>query len=146
MKFKNWARIFAEISQEQEVMTTLGNVKITKDSLEVEGSIKLDGRVVGNIFSSENIYIGRSRHVECNLEAKYVQVEGEVRGRTRAQERIENLSGGRIFGEVFTPHLDVEGSFHGRCNVEDKIEEKIEKAAEKEEKEVAEGDKDNIRI
>jgi cytoskeletal protein CcmA (bactofilin family) len=142
--FKDWVTSFK--GEKEKVMTTLGNVKITKESLEVEGSIRLNGQVVGNIFSSENIYIGKNSHVECNLEAKYVQVEGEVRGRITAKERIEILSGGRIFGEVFAPHLDVEGSFHGKCNVEEKAEEKIEKTAEKEEKDVAEENRKNIWI
>jgi cytoskeletal protein CcmA (bactofilin family) len=142
--FKNWVTSFK--GEKERVMTTLGNVKITKQSLEVEGSIRLDGQVVGNIFSSENIYIGKNSHVECNLDAKYVQVEGEVRGRITAKERIEILSGGRIFGDVFTPHLDVEGSFHGKCNVEKEAEEKIENAVEKKETEAAEGNRKSMEI
>jgi cytoskeletal protein CcmA (bactofilin family) len=143
-KMKNFKALVTSFKGEKEgVVTTLGNVKITKESLEVEGSIRLNGQVVGNIFSSENIYIGKYSHVECNLEAKYVQVEGEVKGRITAKERIEVLSGGRIFGDVFAPHLDVEGSFHGKCNVEEKGEEKMDKTGEKD---VPEGNRKNIAI
>jgi len=131
--FKDWIKSFK--GEEEKVMTTLGNVKITKESLEVEGSIRIKGQVlVGKISSSGNIYISKNSQVECDLEAKYVKVEGEVRGRITAKERIEIPSSGRVFGGVFTPHLDVEGSFHGKCNVE----EKVEKTGEKEEKDVAE--------
>ena len=146
--FKDWITSFKDLiasfkGEKEKVMTTLGNVKITKESLEVKGSIRLNGQVVvGNISSSENIYISKNSQVECNLEAKYVKVEGEVRGRITAKERIEIPSGGRVFGGVFTPHLDVEGSFHGKCNVE----EKVEKTGKKEEKDVAEENRKNMGI
>lgn len=144
--FKDWITSFKDwmtsIKEEKEKVTiTLGNVKITKEGLEVEGSIRLNGQVaVANISSSENIYISKNSQVECNLEAKYVKVEGEVRGRITAKERIEIQSGGRVFGVVFTPHLDVEGSFHGKCN----IEEKVEKTEEKEGKDAAEENRENM--
>ena len=139
--FKDWIKSFK--GEEEKVMTSLGNVKITKESLEVEGSIRIEGQVlVGKISSSGNIYISKNSQVECDLEAKYVKVEGEVRGRITAKERIEIPSGGRVFGGVFTPHLDVEGSFHGKCNVE----EKVEKTGEKEEKDVAEEHRKNMGI
>jgi cytoskeletal protein CcmA (bactofilin family) len=132
-------RIVSHKGEKEKVMTTLGNVKITKEGLEVQGNIRLNGQVVvENIFSSESIYISKNSQVECNLEAKYVKVEGEVKGRIIAKERIEILSGGKVFGGIFTPHLDVEGSFHGKCNVEEKSRKNVEKIEEKVEEKVEE--------
>jgi cytoskeletal protein CcmA (bactofilin family) len=53
-----------------------------------EGSIRIDGKLVGDIFAKANAAVGVTGVVEGNIEAKHVSVAGRVTGKIVASGKL----------------------------------------------------------
>jgi cytoskeletal protein CcmA (bactofilin family) len=53
-----------------------------------EGSIRIDGKLVGDIFAKANAAVGATGVVEGNIEAKHVSVAGRVTGNIVASAKL----------------------------------------------------------
>jgi cytoskeletal protein CcmA (bactofilin family) len=83
------------------------------------GTVMLNGKLTGEIFSEDTLIIGEKGVVHANVRAGIVLVSGEVRGNILATERVELRGTARVYGDVEAPVVVVEEGvvFEGHCRM-----------------------------
>ncbi len=101
------------------VDTLLGVGSDFKGQINAKGTIRVDGRVEGNISSEEGVIIGDKGVVKGNLSAKAIMISGKVTGNVIATKRLEITPTGQLQGDISTPRLAIaEGViFKGNCDM-----------------------------
>src|SRR5712691_8644200 len=80
--------------------------------LKIEGSVRVEGQLAGEIESTETVHIAEGADVDAKVAADYVVIAGTFRGEIICQERLELMSTSRIFGELIAKSITVqEGAF-----------------------------------
>jgi len=107
------------------IETLIGKNCEVKGSLQCRGTIRVDGRVEGNVTSSEGIIVGDNAKIKGDIEAKNVMLGGRVTGDIIAHNKLEVLPTGKLYGDIRTPRLAIaEGVvFEGTCEMEKAIQE-----------------------
>ena len=108
-----------EKSQEM-INSVIGQGSVLKGTAEIQGSIRIDGEVEGNLTVSEAIVVGKSGVLRADIKAKTVVVGGRVLGNVSATKRIELEAGSHLEGDVHTSCLVMaEGVFfQGNCRMD----------------------------
>lgn len=103
-----------------EVHAYFGKGSRISGKLNFEGTVRVDGKVEGEIYAKDTLIIGESADVTAEIRATNVTIRGLVRGDVHALARIEILPPGRLYGNISTPSLVVgEGViFEGSCTME----------------------------
>ncbi len=84
----------------------LGKNSDFKGELKVQGTLRVDGRVDGQV-DVDNVILSESAVVKGEVKAKKVIIGGAIDGNVRAQELVEVKSKGRVLGDIFTPKLAI---------------------------------------
>lgn len=69
-------------------MNIIGAGTVVEGKIRSQGSVRIDGKLVGEVTASESLAVGTSGEVEGNVTAKNVTVGGKVRGIINAAEKI----------------------------------------------------------
>lgn len=91
--------------QGQTVIST--DVEIT-GTVRSTGSIRIDGKLDGELLCEKDALIGKSAVIKGNLAVTSVVVEGAVNGNIVARDRIELKTSARITGDIKAKRLSVE--------------------------------------
>jgi len=83
------------------------------------GTVLLNGKLQGEIVTSDALIIGEKGVVNATIRAGSVVVKGEVVGNVLASERVELKQGSRVFGDLETPVVVIEEGvlFEGHCRM-----------------------------
>ncbi len=106
----------SEISNE---LNLIGPGTIIEGKLRSRGNIRIDGKVVGELYASETISVGLSGEVEGSVSAKNVSIGGKVRGSINAQEKLIFENKAVVQGDIKAARLVIdEGAiFDGNCSM-----------------------------
>ena len=90
--------------------------------LTFEGSVRIDGKFAGEIFTNDILLIGEEAVVKAEIEAGTVVVSGTVEGNIAAKKLVEVKAPAIIRGNIKTPSLTIEQGviFQGHCAMEEK--------------------------
>jgi cytoskeletal protein CcmA (bactofilin family) len=101
------------------VDTILGAGSDFKGQINAKGTIRIDGKIEGNVSSEEGVIIGEKGLIKGNISAKTVLVSGKVSGNVTAAKRLEIMPAGQLQGDIHTPRLAIaEGViFKGNCDM-----------------------------
>src|SRR2546426_9020857 len=96
---------------------------VFEGKLRTPGSIRVDGKIVGEISAAQNISIGNGGEVDGNLSAKNVTIGGKMKGVISAQEKLVFEAKAMVRGEIHAARLVIdEGAmFDGKCTMSEKI-------------------------
>lgn len=105
---------------EGEITTLLGRGSEFQGKLTFEGTVRIDGKVSGEIFSDDVLVVGESAQVSAEIEVGVIIVEGSVTGNIRAKRSVELHAPARIHGNIETPSLFVDKGvvFEGNSKME----------------------------
>jgi cytoskeletal protein CcmA (bactofilin family) len=100
--------------------TFLGKGTIFKGTLTFEGTVRIDGRLEGEIHTKGTVIIGEAAIIEGDVDAATVISGGKVTGNLVASKKVELLAPGSLIGAVKTPLLSLEEgvTFSGNCEAE----------------------------
>jgi cytoskeletal protein CcmA (bactofilin family) len=103
-----------------EINTLLGRGSEFEGKLTFEGTVRVDGRLKGEVFSDDILVIGEGAHVEAEIDIGEIIIQGTVVGNIRAKRGIEIHAPGRVKGDLTTPELQVDKGviFEGRSFME----------------------------
>ncbi len=103
-----------------EINTLLGKGSEFEGKLTFEGTVRIDGRLSGEIFSDDVLVIGEGAEVSAEIEVGVIIVEGNVNGNIRAKRAVELHAPARVRGNIETPSLYVDKGviFEGNCKME----------------------------
>ena len=85
--------------------------------LEFEDTMRIDGRFNGKIQSKNELIVGESANIDGEIHVGRIAVSGTVKGKIKADQRIEIHRTGRVFCDIETPTLLIEEGalFQGQC-------------------------------
>ncbi len=91
-----------------------------------ENSIKIDGKVKGNIEIKKSVILGKNSTVEGNIESNSAVIYGKVTGNITAKNTVlKNM--GRVEGDIDTHTIEIEAG--GVCNGKLMMQQKEEESA-----------------
>lgn len=125
------ARLFGEeerSAKRDRVPTTAGGSNLNaflgdgtsfKGTLTFEGTVRIDGRLEGEIFTKDTLVVGEGAQVSATIHAGVVVISGTVHGNITAERKIDIHASGRLYGNISTPSLVIEEGvvFEGTCTM-----------------------------
>jgi len=102
-----------------EPFTFLGKGAQFKGIIHFEGTIRIDGRLEGEIHTKGTLMVGEHAVIEGDISADVVVSGGHINGNIVASEKVQLLSAGVVTGTIKTPLLSIEEGVHlsGMCDV-----------------------------
>jgi len=103
-----------------EVTTLLGRGSEFEGKLSFEGTVRIDGKLAGEIFTDDVLIVGEGAEVSAEINVGAVIIEGTVHGNILAKRSVEIRTPGRVRGNITTPSLFIEKGvvFDGHCQME----------------------------
>ena len=93
-----------------------------KGELEIEDTMRIDGRFNGKILSKNELIVGESAHIDGDIHVGRIAISGTVVGKIVADQRVEIHRNGKVYSDIDTPALIIEEGavFQGNCVMGDK--------------------------
>jgi len=88
--------------------------------LTFDGTVRIDGKIDGEIFSRGTLVIGPGADVAAKIQVDTVIISGTVRGNITSAKKIEMRAPGKLYGNIKAPVLIIEEGviFEGNCKME----------------------------
>lgn len=122
-----------------EINAFLGMGSDFSGKLTFDGTVRLDGKYSGEIFSNGILVIGETAKVQADIEVETLILSGELKGNISAKGRVEIHAPGKLYGNINSPVVVIdEGvTFEGNCSMKKKDDKKISILERKEEEKSA---------
>ena len=107
------------------INTIIGKGSAISGNLKVNGFIRIDGDIDGNLETDGNVIVGELARIRGNLTAKSVIIGGIIKGKVTASESIKVLSDAAVIGDVISRKVQIDASavIHGHCiSIKDEAE------------------------
>ena len=97
----------------------LGEGTSFNGNLTFEGTVRIDGKLEGEIFTKDTLVIGETATVKAAIRAGMIVISGTVQGNITAEKKVELHTSARLYGNISTPLLSIaEGVvFEGSCTM-----------------------------
>ncbi|MBI3073231.1 MAG: polymer-forming cytoskeletal protein [Deltaproteobacteria bacterium] len=98
----------------------LGKGSEFQGKLTFEGSVHIDGKFSGEIFSQDELVVGEGAAVSAEIEVGTAVIHGQVTGNIRAKVGVEIHAKGCLKGNIVSPAVVIERGaiFEGNCQME----------------------------
>jgi len=105
---------------ENENITLFAKDMEFKGVVHFNGTVRVDGRVEGEIHTTGTLIVGESALIKGVISAGILMNSGKINGKITAAEKIHILKPGVLIGDIKTPLIAIEeGShFHGMCDMD----------------------------
>lgn len=106
----------------RELNTIIGKGTSIEGKIKVKNSIRIDGKIKGEVSSTGTVTVGSDGEVEGSINAANAIIGGRVRGKMNVQQKIILEKNSVLIGDLKTQKLNIaEGAvFDGNCVMEDK--------------------------
>ena len=113
------------------INTLIGNASFVRGDLKVNGFIRIDGDIAGNLETDGAVIISEKARILGNVTAKSIIVGGIIIGDITAKDGIKLLSSSAVIGNIMSRRVQMEDKviFHGHC-ISIENEENYEKSSE----------------
>lgn len=98
----------------------IGPGLVIDGTLQAEGSVRIEGRVLGRVHAGGLLELASSGVVMSDVAGAKVTVAGTVDGNVTGTERVDLLAGARLSGNVRAPRLTIAdgASFRGKVEMD----------------------------
>lgn len=106
-------------AEHAEITAFLGKGTEFKGVLSFEGTIRVDGRVEGEVLSKDTLIAGDEAHLQGEISVGTIISSGKIVGNVSASQKVHILAPGVIEGNIRTPKLIIEEgvTFDGKCEM-----------------------------
>ncbi|HKA89649.1 MAG TPA: polymer-forming cytoskeletal protein [Haliangiales bacterium] len=103
-----------------DITTLLGPGSTFEGKLTFEGTVRIEGKLAGEIFSNDVLVVGEGAEVKAEVDIGEIIIQGTVVGNIRAKKSVEIQAPGKVKGDITTPSLQIDRGviFEGRCYME----------------------------
>jgi cytoskeletal protein CcmA (bactofilin family) len=109
---KRWEDQVEKPAGPDQCASVIGAGTTWQGNLTSDASVRLDGKVSGEIKAAGTVHVTEGAQVNATIQAKYVVVGGTFDGQIYCSGRLELLPSSRIKGSMTTPQISVgEGAF-----------------------------------
>ena len=104
-------------NQKLNISTLIGKGSVMNGDFAAPGSVRIDGKITGNVNVEGTLVIGTSGVIRGNVKCAGIVVGGDIEGNIIAPERAELSSTSRVIGDIHTGNIiiDDKALFQGRC-------------------------------
>jgi len=101
--------------------TIIGNGAHFNGVLRINGSLRVDGEIEGQVQVSEDLTIGTTGVLKAEITSKSAHVSGRIKGSISAKGTVELKQGSRLEGDVYATSFKIEDGafFQGNCSMGD---------------------------
>jgi cytoskeletal protein CcmA (bactofilin family) len=101
------------------VLSLIGSGTVVEGKIMTDGSVRVDGRLVGHIVSKANVTVGAGGVVEGTIRGANISLAGNCSGTIAATEKIVLETKSVMRGDITATRLVVdEGAiFDGKCSM-----------------------------
>lgn len=99
------------------INTVIGNGSAISGNLRVNGFVRVDGDIDGNLETDGNVIVGEGARIRGNVKAKSIIIGGIILGNVQAPEGVKLLSQAIVVGDIISHKVTVEDMalIHGHC-------------------------------
>lgn len=110
---------FEEVSTGGNLNTIIGKGSSFEGSLKVQSTLRVDGKVKGNVTTSDSLVIGKDGSMNGDVTVRNAIVGGKLRGKLVASGKVVLEANSLFNGELKTSKLVIdEGAiFEGQCSM-----------------------------
>jgi len=107
------------VPEQSEITAFLGKGTEFKGVLSFEGTIRVDGKVDGEVISKDTLIAGDGAYLHGEITVGTLISSGKVFGNISASQKVHILAPGTIQGNIKTPRLIIEEGvlFDGKCEM-----------------------------
>ena len=104
-------------NEDVSINSIIGVGSTISGDIKVNGFVRIDGDIDGNLETTGNIIIGEKARIQGNIVARSVTVGGIVKGNITASDSVALLSTSVVLGDVLTRHITADENvvFNGHC-------------------------------
>ena len=108
-----------EIERSGELNTIIGKGSIVEGTIKVQNSIRVDGRISGQVSTTDSLVIGKEGEVEGEVRVKNIVVGGLMKGKIFASGKVVLESKSSFNGDIKTSKLVINDGaiFDGTCSM-----------------------------
>jgi cytoskeletal protein CcmA (bactofilin family) len=107
------------IRVDSKLDTVIGPETELKGELSVRGSLRLDGRIEGNVSVMDSLFMGKEAHIHGEVHCREGVIAGRIEGNVFAQGAVELQGGAVVIGDITCRNLilDREAFLDGRVKM-----------------------------
>ncbi|MEW6662008.1 MAG: bactofilin family protein [Bacillota bacterium] len=100
--------------------TLIGKETMIAGKITANGTLRIDGRVEGEVLSQGDVIIGEGAKVQASVQARNLLVAGELKGNVAVSGRVEMAATSKLEGDIQVGTLIVEDGalFLGSCTMQ----------------------------
>ena len=101
----------------EKISSYLGKETVLEGRLIFKGTFNLDCNFKGDISAPGTLIVGEKGKIDSNIHVTSIICKGEILGNIIAEERVEILSSGKVYGDIWAPVVVVKKGaiFEGNC-------------------------------
>jgi cytoskeletal protein CcmA (bactofilin family) len=106
-------------TEQGEITAFLGKGTEFKGVLSFEGTIRVDGKVEGEVVSKDTLIAGDGAFLQGEITVGTIISSGKIVGNINASQKVHVLAPGVVQGNIRTPKLIIEEgvTFDGKCEM-----------------------------
>ncbi len=106
-------------TEQGEITAFLGKGTEFKGVLSFEGTIRVDGKVEGEVVSKDTLIAGDGAFLQGEITVGTIISSGKIVGNVNASQKVHILAPGVVQGNIRTPKLIIEEgvTFDGKCEM-----------------------------
>ncbi len=104
-----------------DLNTIIGKGSVVEGSVKVQSSLRVDGRIKGQVSTTDSLVIGKEGEIEGEVRVKHAIVGGRIKGKIFASGKVVLEAKSAFHGELKTSKLVIEEGavFEGVCSMTD---------------------------
>ena len=108
------------MKNKDQINAFLGKDMEFEGKLSFKGTVRIDGKFTGEIFSEGTLSVGETAVIRSDIHVSHIIISGEIRGNIIADNRIEIHAPGKVFGNIQAPAVIIEEGviFEGNCRMQ----------------------------
>jgi cytoskeletal protein CcmA (bactofilin family) len=95
----------------------LNSGAVIEGNIKLEGHLRLDGKILGNLTCSGKVVVGETGEVVGNIYCESADVMGMVKGDIRVKANTSLFVKSKVIGNIYTLTINIEPGavFNGKC-------------------------------
>lgn len=120
--------MFQKKEMESNFDIIIGPNSMIKGDVESEGSIRIDGKIVGNVTTLGNVIISENASVRGDITSSNSEIYGLCEGNVKVKGKVNLYQNSSLIGDVLAKSFNTKegASFKGNCVVDPEEELKID--------------------
>lgn len=95
----------ADVRRADGALSIIASGTVITGDLRADGTIKIEGEVLGNVQAAQQVLLARGSHVRGDVQAREAVIGGVVEGAIRATDRVEIQATAVVTGDVTTQRI-----------------------------------------